>query len=120
MKLQRNGEFLPDGSASSVTKTEFLARKEQEAAELSQRMQKNQPMPVLKAGNAEKERGDLPMEQEYLPGDTPQQRLLDLMKEYKITQAELDSKIGVAESSISRFLNGTKNKLIIEQIISIA
>ena len=51
------------------------------------------------------------MEQEYLPGDTPQQRLQDLMKEYKITQAELASKIGVAESSISRFLNGTKNKL---------
>ena len=60
------------------------------------------------------------MEQEYLPGDTPQQRLPDLMKEYKITQAELASKIGVAESSISRFLNGTKNKLTIEQIISIA
>ena len=60
------------------------------------------------------------MEQEYLPGDTPQQRLQDLMKEYKITQAELASKIGVTESSISRFLNGTKNKLTIEQIISIA
>ena len=60
------------------------------------------------------------MEQEYLPGDTPQQRLQDLMKEYKITQAELASKIGVAESSISRFLNGTKNKLTIEQIIRIA
>ena len=52
-------------------------------------MQKNQPMPALKAGNTEKKRGDLPMEQEYLPGDTPQQRLQDLMKEYKITQAEL-------------------------------
>lgn len=35
-------------------------------------------------------------------------------------QAELASKIGVAESSISRFLNGSKNKLTIEQIISIA
>ena len=83
-------------------------------------MQKSQPMPALKAGNTEKKRGDLPMEQEYLPGDTPQQRLQDLMKEYKITQAELASKIGVTESSISRFLNGTKNKLTIEQIISIA
>ena len=51
------------------------------------------------------------MGQEYLPSNTPQQRLQDLMKEYKITQAELASKIGVAESSISRFLNGTKNKL---------
>lgn len=60
------------------------------------------------------------MEQEYLPGMTPQQRLSDLMKDQKITQAELASKIGVAESSISRFLNGSKNKLTIEQIISIA
>lgn len=60
------------------------------------------------------------MKQEYLPGMTPQQRLSDLMKEQKITQAELASKIGVAESSISRFLNGSKNKLTIEQIISIA
>ena len=57
------------------------------------------------------------MGQEYLPSNTPQQRLQDLMKEYKITQAELASKIGVAESSISRFLNGTKNKLTTEQII---
>lgn len=60
------------------------------------------------------------MQQEYLPGMTPQQRLSDLMKDQKITQAELASKIGVAESSISRFLNGSKNKLTIEQIISIA
>lgn len=60
------------------------------------------------------------MEQEYLPGMTPQQRLSDLMKDQKITQAELASKIGVAESSISRFLNGSKNKLTIKQIISIA
>lgn len=37
---------------------------------------------------------------EYLPGDTPQQRLQDLMKEYKIAQAELTSKIGVTESSM--------------------
>lgn len=56
------------------------------------------------------------MKQEYLPGDTPQQKLQDLMKEYKITQAELASKIVVAESSISRFLNGT---LTIKQIIRI-
>lgn len=49
-------------------------------------MQKNQLMPALKAGNTEKKRGDLHMEQEYLPGDTPQQRLQDLMKEYKITR----------------------------------
>ena len=60
------------------------------------------------------------MEQEYLPSNSPQQRLQELMKEHKITQAELASKIGIAESSISRFLNGSKNKLTIEQIISIA
>ena len=60
------------------------------------------------------------MEQEYLPSNSPQQRLQELMKEHKITQAELASKIGIAESSISRFLNGTKNKLTTEQIINIA
>ena len=54
------------------------------------------------------------------PSDTPQLRLQDLMKEHKITQAELASKIGVAESSISRFLKGTKDKLTTEQIIRIA
>ena len=77
-------------------------------------------MPALKVGNTEKKRGDLPMGQEYLPSETPQQRLQDLMKEHKITQAELASQIGVAESSISRFLKGTKDKLSTEQIISIA
>jgi len=60
------------------------------------------------------------MEQHYLPSDTPQQRLQDLMKEHKITQAELASKIGVTESSVSRFLKGPKDKLTTEQIISIA
>ena len=60
------------------------------------------------------------MAQQYLPSDTPQLRLQDLMKEHKITQAELASKIGVAESSISRFLKGTKDKLTTEQIIRIA
>jgi len=60
------------------------------------------------------------MAQQYLPSDTPQLRLQDLMKEHKVTQAELASKIGVAESSISRFLKGTKDKLTTEQIIRIA
>lgn len=60
------------------------------------------------------------MAQQYLPSDTPQLRLQDLMKEHKITQAELASKIGVVESSISRFLKGTKDKLTTEQIIRIA
>ena len=60
------------------------------------------------------------MAQQYLPSDTPQLRLQDLMKEHKITQAELASKIGLVESSISRFLKGTKDKLTTEQIIRIA
>lgn len=50
------------------------------------------------------------MAQQYLPSDTPQLRLQDLMKEHKITQAELASKIGVAESSISRFLKGNEGQ----------
>ena len=74
----------------------------------------------IKSGNTKKNRGDLSMAQQYLPSDTPQLRLQDLMKKHKITQAELASEIGVAESSISRFLKGTKDKLTTEQIIRIA
>lgn len=59
------------------------------------------------------------MEQRYLPS-TPQQRLQDLIKEHKTTQAKLASQIGVAESTISRFINGTKDTLSLEQMISIA
>ena len=73
----------------------------------------------IKAGNTEKKRGDLPMEQEYLPGDTPQQRLQDLMRSIKSLRQSLLLNWR-CESSISRFLNGTKNKLTIEQIIRIA
>ena len=80
----------------------------QEAAGSSRRMQKNQPMPALKAGNTEKKRGDLPMGQEYLPGDTPQQRLQDLMKEYKITQAELAERADVSLDTIKSVENGRR------------
>ena len=59
------------------------------------------------------------MEQRYLPS-TPQQRLQDLMKEHKITQAVLAKKIGVTESTLSRFINGTKDTLSLDQMISIA
>lgn len=59
------------------------------------------------------------MEQRYLPS-TPQQRLQDLMKEHKITQAVLAKKIGVAESTLSRFINGTKDTLSLDQMIGIA
>lgn len=59
------------------------------------------------------------MEQRYLPS-TPQQRLQDLIKEHHTTQAKLAAQIGVAESTISRFINGTKDKLSLEQMIAIA
>lgn len=59
------------------------------------------------------------MEQRYLPS-TPQQRLQDLMKEHKITQAVLAKKIGVTESTLSRFIKGTKDTLSLDQMISIA
>ena len=40
------------------------------------------------------------MEQAYLPG-TVRQRIQELIKERKITQAELAAEIGMAESSLS-------------------
>ena len=46
------------------------------------------------------------MEQAYLPGNT-RDRILDLMKEYKITQADLAVRIGCSESKLSRFLSGS-------------
>lgn len=59
------------------------------------------------------------MEQRYLPS-TPQQRLQDLMKEHKISQTVLSKKIGVTESTLSRFINGTKDTLSLDQMIGIA
>ncbi len=59
------------------------------------------------------------MEQRYLPS-TPQQRLQDLMKEHKISQTVLAKKIGVTESTLSRFINGTKDTLSLDQMIGIA
>ena len=43
------------------------------------------------------------MPQAYLPGDT-RQRIQDLIKNQKITQAELAEKVGLSESTLSRFL----------------
>ena len=45
------------------------------------------------------------MEQRYLPS-TPQQRLQDLMKEHKITQAVLAKKIGKANANKMKILYG--------------
>ena len=50
------------------------------------------------------------MEQAYLPG-TVRQRIQELIKERKITQAELAAEIGMAESSLSRFLSEKQIKL---------
>ena len=59
------------------------------------------------------------MEQAYLPG-TVRHRIQELIKERKITQAELAAEIGMAESSLSRFLSEKADKIGDEYIIKIA
>lgn len=59
------------------------------------------------------------MEQVYLPG-TVRERIQDQIKEQKITQGELAGEIGMAESSLSRFLSGKTDKIGDEYIIKIA
>lgn len=59
------------------------------------------------------------MEQEYLPG-TIRERIQDMMKSGKVTQAELAAGIGCSESMLSRFLSGKTDKLGDEAIIRIA
>ena len=59
------------------------------------------------------------MEQTYLPG-TVRHRIQELIKERKITQAELAAEIGMAESSLSRFLSEKTDKIGNEYIIKIA
>lgn len=59
------------------------------------------------------------MDNVYLPG-TVRSRLLDLMKERKVTQVELATRIGSSESSFSRFVTGKTDKISPEQIIRIA
>ncbi len=59
------------------------------------------------------------MEQAYLPGKISD-RIRDLMKERKITQETLAAKIGMTESSLSRFISGKTDKLGDEFIIRIA
>lgn len=49
------------------------------------------------------------MSDTYLPGNT-RQRIQDLIKNRKITQAELAEKVGLSNSALSRYLQGkTKN-----------
>lgn len=60
------------------------------------------------------------MKQEnYLPGNT-RERLQDLMKREKMTQAQLSKRIDVAESTLSRFISGKTDKLSDENITRIA
>ena len=59
------------------------------------------------------------MPQAYLPGDT-RQRIQDLIKNQKITQAELAEKVGLSESTLSRFLQGKTKNLGDGSIIKIA
>lgn len=59
------------------------------------------------------------MEQAYLPG-TVRHRIQELIKERKITQAELAAEIGMAESSLSRFLSEKTDKIGDEHIIKVA
>ena len=52
----------------------------------------------------------------YLPGKI-RDRIQDLMKSRKVTQAELATRIGCSESSLSRFISGKTDKLGDENII---
>ena len=55
----------------------------------------------------------------YLPGKI-RDRIQDLMKANKVTQAELATRIGCSESMLSRFISGKTDKLGDENIIRIA
>ena len=59
------------------------------------------------------------MEGAYLPGNI-RQRMQELMKEYKITQAQLATRIGSTESAISRFVSGKTDKISTEHLLRIA
>jgi len=59
------------------------------------------------------------MSDTYLPGDT-RQRIQDLIKYKKITQAELAEKIGLSNSALSRYLQGKTKDLGDGFIIRIA
>ena len=55
----------------------------------------------------------------YLRGKI-RDRIQDLMKSNKVTQAELATRIGCLESMLSRFISGKTDKLGDENIIRIA
>lgn len=59
------------------------------------------------------------MEYAYLPG-TVRERIQDLIKERKITQAELADQIGMSDGALSRFLSGKTDKIGDDAIIKVA
>ena len=58
------------------------------------------------------------MEGAYLPGNI-RRRMQELMKEHKITQAQLATRIGSTESAISRFVSGKTDKISTEHLLRI-
>ena len=56
------------------------------------------------------------MEQVFLQGKI-RDRIQDLMKSHKVTQAELAARIGCSESMLSRFISGKTDKLGDENIL---
>ena len=62
--------------------------------------------------------GDL-MNTEYLPGDV-RQRIQDLIKEKDTNQSAVASAAGISDSTLSRFLSGTTDKLSNQSISAIA
>ena len=59
------------------------------------------------------------MGETYLPGNT-RERILDLMKDRKITQTDLAQRIDITESALSRFLSGSTDRLDSEYLLQIA
>ena len=59
---------------------------------------------------------------EYLPGEPgkPRERIQDLLRENGMSQAELAERIGLSESSLSRYLSGQTDKFSVENIVSVA
>ena len=53
------------------------------------------------------------------PGNS-RERIQDLLRERGMSQAELAEKIGLSESSLSRYLNGQTDKLSADNIVAIA
>lgn len=53
------------------------------------------------------------------PGD-PRERIIDLLKERHMTQAELAEKIGISDGTLNRYLEGKTQKISAQQIAAIA